>query len=331
MVWRRFSGCYTMAGSVNMPGALALGDLKSTTSVSLGLGGALVIDNSGTGPVGSVALAGPLVSTSSLDIGSNSLTCGAISCGALSSSSATVRSGGVLRADTGGAAAPALCFGTDSATGVYRAAAATTGFASAGTESMRVGGTVSIFVPLTTNSNTLACGAMTSGAISCASVASTGDVTQPRYSARLYRNATQSISNNTVTAVALDTIETSGSGGGTSNWTSITLPATLFTIPKAGTYAVFAEVSFVQNAAGGYRSSWFEVNNGGTPGTQRRWGETLAPPCASASTNNVSCFEYVFALNDTVQLCCAQDSGGSININGSANRYSYIQIVRLSE
>jgi hypothetical protein len=317
-----------MAGSVNMPGALALGDLKSTTSVRLGLGGALVIDNSGTGPVGSVALAGPLVSTSSLDIGSNSLTCGAISCGALSSSSATVRSGGVLRADTGLASAPAICFGTDSATGVYRAAAATTGFASAGTESMRVGGTVSIFVPLTTNSNTLACGAMTSGAISCASVASAGDVTQPRYSLRLFRTATQALSTSTITAVAWDTIETAG--GGATNW-SFTPTASLITIPVAGRYLVTFTTSFEYINTTGARITWCEINQS-SPGSSRRYGLVSMAPASVAVAAATGSFTYQFAAGNTILIAAFQASGGNLNVMGSAaNEPSALSITRLSE
>jgi hypothetical protein len=80
-----------MSGSVNMPGALALGDLASTTSVRVGRGGALVVDNSGTSAVGSVAVAGPLVSTSSLDIGANPLTCGALTCASVASTGAVTQ------------------------------------------------------------------------------------------------------------------------------------------------------------------------------------------------------------------------------------------------
>jgi len=129
-----------MYSRVNMPGALSIGDLGSANEVRIGLGGALSVINPGSG-AGQVSVVGPLSATS-VNPGTGSMTCGALSAG-----SVTVRSGGVLRASVGSASAPALCVGTDSSVGLF-SSSATLSVASAGAEWLRVGSTVETFTLL---------------------------------------------------------------------------------------------------------------------------------------------------------------------------------------
>jgi len=97
-------------GSVNLPGSLLIGGLASTTSVSIGKGGALVIDNTGTGASGSVAVAGSMTSAGPLGIGTNPLTCGALSSGAITA-------GGTVSCGTFGLTCGALSSGAHTASG----------------------------------------------------------------------------------------------------------------------------------------------------------------------------------------------------------------------
>ncbi|HVE12767.1 MAG TPA: hypothetical protein VNI01_05185 [Elusimicrobiota bacterium] len=311
-----------MAGSVNMPGALALGDLSSTTSVSLGVGGALVVDNTGTGAAGQVSVVGPL-SAAGLSVGTGAVTCGALSAGSL-----TVGSGGTLQCDVGSASAPAVCFGTSSSTGAYRSGASVS-FASGGSEVLRVGpSSVRVLAPLSTSGNTFICGAATCSGASCASAASTGAATQPQYALRVLKNANQAVSTATTTAVTWDAAETSG--GGSVNW-AFTPGASLFTCPKAGMYFVTYQLMYATNSTG-IRDTWVEVNPpGGTPGSVRRHAEATLLAATTLAWVYGGSFIYQLALGDTLLVATRQTSGGNLNAGFSGNEVSEFSATRLSE
>ncbi|HVE12766.1 MAG TPA: hypothetical protein VNI01_05180 [Elusimicrobiota bacterium] len=305
-----------------MPGALALGDLKATTSVRLGRGGALAIDNSGTGSVAQITVAG------TLNVAGLSAGTGPMTCGALSTSSASVGSGGQVRCDVGSAPAPALCFGVDRTTGLYRSAAAAVSFASGGTESLRVGSTVSALVPLTTNSNTFACDALTCGALSCASIASAGDITQTRYSLRLFKNASLPVANSTISPVTWDAVETSG--GGAVNW-PFTPGSVFITCPAAGRYLVAYQIMFATGAAT-IRDTWVEINSpGGTLGLVRRYAERSLGSTGTDPYMCGGCFTYQFSAGDTIGVAVFQGTGGTLNMGSSGNQTCEFGAVRLSE
>jgi hypothetical protein len=228
-----------MAGSVNMPGALAIGDLPSTSSVRLGRGGALVVDNSGTGAAGSVSIAGSY-SLVNFDFGTSPVSC---------------------------------------------------------------------------------------GAVSCTSVVSAGDVTQPQRSLRLYKTAAQSIGHATATVVLWDTIETAG--GGATNWTFVP-PTGTIVVPTAGRYFVTFDIAY---AAGGgpYHDTWAIVNNGGVLIPGRRWGETVVAPVSGAVSSTSGQFTYQFAANDQLIIGAYQTSGGNLNLLGlAAGQASSISLTWLS-
>jgi hypothetical protein len=355
-----------MAGSVNMPGILALGDLATTTTVSIGRGGALVVDNSGTGTAGQVTVAGSL-STGGLSAGSNPMTCGA-----LSASSVAIASGGRISCDVGSATAPALCFGADSATGLYLASAGTIGVASAGVEFLRVGDTVSVYAPLSAvgrslTSGALTCGALSSssvaasgtvscgavtcgalssgaiatagaltcgasaltcGALSCASIASAGDVTQPRYAIRVTKNSGQSIATDTVTAVIWNITETTG--GGATNW-PFTANSTILTCPKSGKYCLALNIAIIN--VSGTCMAWVEINPpGDVPGSSRRYAEASAP-ANGGGANWVygGSFTYQLSAGDKVLAAVIQSSGSNRNVGLSGFAQSEFSITRLSE
>jgi hypothetical protein len=355
-----------MAGRVNMPGALALGDLATTTAVSLGRSAALVVDNSGTGAAGQVSVTGALSLPGGLDAGSNPVTCGALSAGSIA-----VDGGGRIRCDAGSASAPALSFGADSTTGLYSSGATTLSFASNGSESMRVGATaVSSFVPLSTNGNTflcdtvtcgslscasisaagtfsggamtcgalssgavaaagiVGCAAVTCGALSCASAASTGAIAQPRYSIRVYKNANQLTASGTITSVVWDAVETGG--GGATNWT-FTPGATLFTCPKAGRYLIIYQLVYAVSGVS-VRDVWVEINPpGGVPGSVRRRAEVSLGASGSDPWVCSDSFTYQLGVGDTILVVAFQGSGGNLNLGFVGNQVSECSITRLNE
>jgi hypothetical protein len=311
-----------MAGSVNMPGVLSFGDLSSTTSVSFGRGGALAVDNSGTGTAGSVSIAGAY-SLGSFNFGSAQMTCGSLSTSSITSSFS-------MRCDFGSASAPAFCFGTgtDSTTGFYVVGTSSTVVVSAGVELLRTGPGVIVSAPLDATGNTMSCGAMTCGALGCASVASTGDVTQPRYALRVTKTSNQSVASSATTAVVWDAEDSSG--GGATNW-PFTPGSTLLTCPQAGKYCFALSVAVLSGS--NTCLAWVEINPpGGVPGSSRRYGEA-ALVASGGGTNWVSGggFTYQLSAGDTIVAAVFHTTGIACNVGVSGNTQSEFSITRLSE
>jgi hypothetical protein len=312
-----------MAGSINMPGALALGDLPTTTSVRFGRGGALSINNSGTAAAGQVAVAGTLRATD-LNAGTSPMTCAAV----IVSSSVTVGSGGQVHGST---TTPSIRFGSTNSisVGIYRPGTNIVGLAGPGS-ALFVGSTVSTATsPFTTNGNPFTCGALTCSSLSCTSIASAGDITQPRYSLRLFKNANQSTTNGAATAVVWNAAETSG--GGSTNW-AFTPGSTLLTCPKNGRYLITYQLMYAGGAASN-RDTWVEINPpGGVPGSVRRHAELSSnSPGVSDSWVCGTYFTYQLSAGDTLMVVATQNSGGSLNLGFSGNQVSEFGAVRLDE
>ena len=150
---------------------------------------------------------GPITAEGDIDCGTHAMSCGSLACGSLTSSGDVTASGRVKAA-----------LGTVDFPGIAFTDAPSVGLQSGGPLAKTLNvctdtNIVAQFSPLVTNFTVpIDCGtnSMTCGSLSCSSVTSTGSVTQPRYYARLYVNAAQSIPNSTNTAVSYDTIETSG-------------------------------------------------------------------------------------------------------------------------
>ena len=167
---------------------------------------------------------------------------------------------------------------------------------------------------------------VTCGSINCSSVSSTGQVTQPRYWVRLYRSATQALTNNTSTFIIWDTIETTF--GGTSNW-SVSVPLSAVAVPVNGLYEIAYEIIF-QNNSTAYRLGWIEINSV-SPGTTRRYAEHQGPAASISQTAFVGTEIIQLSAGDTVSIAANQASGGNLNLLGGTNQYCTLRIVRLSE
>ena len=223
----------------------------------------------------------------------------------------------------GSAASPAVSFNGSTSSGLYYDGSLSKVSTSVGGGDILTVGTSSVTstVPFSSGTN-----AMTCGALSCSSVSSTGQVTQPRYWVRLYRSATQALSNNTSTFVIWDAIETTF--GGTSNW-SVSVPLSAVAVPVNGLYQISYEIIF-QNNSTAYRLGWIEINSV-SPGTTRRYGEHQGPAASISQTAFVGSETLQLSAGDTVSIAANQASGGNLNLLGGTNQYCTLRIVRLSE
>lgn len=126
-----------------------------------------------------------------------------------------------------------------------------------------------------------------------------------------YQASAQSIPNNALTAITLDTktVDTNGS----------IYNAAQFTVQTAGTYDVSGQVAFVSNPTGRRIGV---INHNGTGVVQVE--ATVNP---NAGTTIVLPTRRVHAaVGDTFQLLGEQISGGSLNTVGGAPASSYLSI-----
>ena len=122
------------------------------------------------------------------------------------------------------------------------------------------------------------------------------------------KSATQSISNNTETAITFagtDTFDTNGFHDPASNNTRFTIPA-----GKGGYYLVSGNVGFASNATGN-RESYFNLNGA--------FGFQAVSSAAAPSTATVNSFSFIANLSvaDYIELYVNQTSGGALNANTS--------------
>jgi hypothetical protein len=131
----------------------------------------------------------------------------------------------------------------------------------------------------------------------------------------VFMNSTSSnsISNTTNTAIAFDTLESAG--GSSSNWGAFSSSSSLYTIPAAGMYDVTLQTVWASGLTAPL-AQWCEVNNSGTPGSQRGWGQQIIQSTSGSNPVLNSNFKYKFAANDTIQPCVWQSSGGTQHIYG---------------
>jgi len=351
-----------MSGSVNMPGVLAIGDLKTTTSVRIGRGAPIIVDNSGTAAVGQVTVVGSL-SPTSLDAGTSPVTCGALSAGSitvgggvisvvgglspaisLGGSSGFDRSGNTLRFYypnftnvTVGSSAVLLpislrmngnsltCGGMTCST-LTAGSITAAGAINCGANALTCGALTSGSI---TSSGSFSCGAsaLTCGALSCTSVASAGGITQPQYSLRTTKTTNQVVGTDAVTAVVWDAVETTN--GGASNWPFTS--GSLYTCPASGRYCITNLV--VVLLATGTCGTWVEINPpGGVPGSARRYAEaSLTATGGGTSWICGGSVTYQLSAGDTVLAAVLQTSGSNLNVGLSGTQQSEFSIVRLSE
>lgn len=239
----------------------------------------------------------------------------------------------------GNVTTPGLFLSTSTNSGLYSSTPGELDFAISGSKLASITSSgLQSFGALNAGTNALTIGPITStgtfsngtNSVSCGPITSTGNVTYPRYWIRLYRAAVQSVGASTATAASWDTLETTG--GGSSNWGTITLPLTQIIIPLGGMYIVNYLAIWSQNTVG-VRNQYLEVNNGGSTGTTRRYAETNINAATLGNTSISAPFLYRFTAGDTISLTLYQSSLGSLNFSNqdSGNSLSAITINRLSE
>ena len=122
------------------------------------------------------------------------------------------------------------------------------------------------------------------------------------------KNATQSIANNTETAITFagtDTFDTDAFHDPSSNNTRFTIPA-----GKGGYYLVSGNVGFASNSVGN-RESYFNLNGS--------FGFQAVSSAAAPTTATVNSFSFIanLSVDDYIELYVNQTSGGSLNANTS--------------
>lgn len=139
------------------------------------------------------------------------------------------------------------------------------------------------------------------------------------HGARAYRTATQSINNNSDTAILFDTGNAAESWD-TDNFHSLSSSAAQFAAPFTGYYHFDGGAVFAGNATG-IRSLWFELN---ADGVQRALVRELGPIAGSAASL-VTSFDAYLTTGQYVRLMVNQTSGGALNVLAS-DRNTFLDV-----
>jgi hypothetical protein len=130
---------------------------------------------------------------------------------------------------------------------------------------------------------------------------------------RLTKSGTQSIANNTTTAVTFDVedIDDGGMHSTTTNTSRITIPT-----GGGGTYLIGAHAEFAQNATG-IRTLLLVVNGTSTQSTVRDNSPSGSNATRLACTTLVS-----LVAGDYVEAQVVQTSGGNLNVAATCNLWA---------
>jgi len=177
---------------------------------------------------------------------------------------------------------------------------------------------VSSELPFTCGTNSL-----TAGAMSCSSLSSTGNISQPRYWTRLSMASPFEVKANTWTFVNWDTIDTN------TNF-SVTVPTTTLTIPTNGVYLLQYHLIY-ETKNSSFRIGAIEINSA-TPGSTRRYAETDQWNSGSIDQTGFG-NSVILALTagDTAKVATFQQTGDDIDIYGLGLQISTFSAYRLSE
>lgn len=129
-----------------------------------------------------------------------------------------------------------------------------------------------------------------------------------RPACRVHNSASQTISNNTLTAITFNSERYD-----TATMHSTVTNTSRITIPVAGIYNIVGSVEWPANGTG-TRQALIRVN-----GSTTIAGST-APGNAAASSPNTVGTQYKFAVNDYVELMVFQNSGGNLDAQLNANQ-----------
>ena len=140
--------------------------------------------------------------------------------------------------------------------------------------------------------------------------------------ARVTHNAAQSITNNTVTALAFNTERFDQAGGSSSTQHDTVTNNSRLTAVYAGVYTIFGNIEWAGNATG-FRDLELRIN-----GTTVIAFWRSQPATSGTWQQNISSI-YNFAVNDYVELLVRQDSGGALNVNSTGNYSPEFGFVRV--
>jgi len=128
----------------------------------------------------------------------------------------------------------------------------------------------------------------------------------------LTNSASQSIANNTYTALTFDTesLDTDAFHSTVTNTNRITIPT-----GKGGKYLVTAMVTFAGNATG-FRALYLTVNSA-TPNASATRFSTQDQPSAVVDSSCVGSMVVSLSAGDYVNLAVYQSSGGALNVLGN--------------
>lgn len=134
----------------------------------------------------------------------------------------------------------------------------------------------------------------------------------------IYHSATQSIANNTSTALVFNS-----EAPDDNDWHSVVTNPSRITVTLAGQYLAVGQVEWASNATG-YRQAALTKNGGAFAGV-------TTPATTGAQTTLLVVMPTVLTAGDYVELFVAQGSGGALNVNGGAAAVGpYLAVVRLS-
>lgn len=255
-----------------------------------------------------------------LTTGTNSLTTGSVSCTSMLSTGPVQVPGSLLTA-------PALQMGGTNSGISYNTSASQMDMVVGGSSQFTVGtGGASLGGHLSVGTYLLTGGsAGISGSVSCQSLTSAGDITQPYYnlSAYLAQTTSQSISNGVATNIGYDTLLVNNNF----TWTGAPgTPQSVFTIPVAGWYDVCFETSFASNSTG-LRGLGCRMTS--ALGTSVARGQTTVQATVGNVTRLNGAFQRQFAAGDTLSANVFQNSGGSLNISNDGAALTAFAINRI--
>lgn len=140
---------------------------------------------------------------------------------------------------------------------------------------------------------------------------------------RVFHNAAQSITNNTVTALAFNSERFDQAGGVASTQHDTVTNNSRLTCLYAGVYQISGGIQWAA-AAGGERQLIIRHSVGPTSIRVRNdFGS------ASITQDQVVTALYALAVNEYVELCVFQNSGGALNVNVSGAISPEFEMVRV--
>ena len=139
---------------------------------------------------------------------------------------------------------------------------------------------------------------------------------------RVFHNAAQSITSGVTTALAFNSERFDQAGGASSTMHDTVTNNSRLTAQYAGIYWIWGNVDFASNSTG-YRQLFIRLN-GAT-----EIADEINPAVATTVTRIIVNCPYALAVNDYVELCVVQTSGGALNVSSTGNLSPEFGMVRV--